>query len=417
MRNVRTRVPLWGRSLFLLVFFVLSTRSEAEPVRQVTWQEIARAVDQHPRLAAARSQLEAARGSIISAGALPNPEAEATLGHGRARSGDTTRLEWGLNLNLPLSWIAQRGPKIAVAGADVALASADAKVLRHEVLLELRTLFWNLARDQALVAAMDALAEQSASLVAVVEKRVKKGESRPVEAVRVGIEFEKIDIERTSVRLALAARQATLALWLGANPGTTIQVVGDLDALPDVPDRDTVLAKVQASHPAILGSKARIQALDASLISEGRARVPRMALTGFTNHELDRRAYGLGMAIEVPAWNWNRGGIAQATAKLAASRKEAEDTTLRLAALVIDIQSTCQASVQTANRFRVSLVPAAESAAATMERTYQLGEASLLEVIDARRTILEARRLSLDALARAQIDCSRLAVITGEDFQ
>jgi cobalt-zinc-cadmium efflux system outer membrane protein len=52
-----------------------------------------------------------------------------------------------------------------------------------------------------------------------------------------------------------------------------------------------------------------------------------------------------------------------------------------------------------------------------MERTYQLGEASLLEVIDARRTILEARRLALDALARAQIDCSRLTVLIGEDFQ
>ncbi len=51
-----------------------------------------------------------------------------------------------------------------------------------------------------------------------------------------------------------------------------------------------------------------------------------------------------------------------------------------------------------------------------MERTYQLGEASLLEVIDARRTLLDTRRQLLGALAQAQIDCSRLGALVGEEL-
>ena len=50
-----------------------------------------------------------------------------------------------------------------------------------------------------------------------------------------------------------------------------------------------------------------------------------------------------------------------------------------------------------------------------MEKSYELGEANLLEVIDARRTLLDSRRLYLSAIAEAQIDCSRLDSLVGEE--
>ena len=145
------------------------------------------------------------------------------------------------------------------------------------------------------------------------------------------------------------------------------------------------------------------------------ARVPSFFVTGFTNYELDRRAYGVGLAVDVPLWNWNSGRIVQAEAKQAAGRKQGQATGLEVEASVLEAQSACQASVTTATRFKNNVVPRSESAAATMEKTYQLGEASLLEVIDARRTLLDSRRLYLSALAEAQIDCSRLEVLVGEE--
>ena len=54
--------------------------------------------------------------------------------------------------------------------------------------------------------------------------------------------------------------------------------------------------------------------------------------------------------------------------------------------------------------------PRAAEAARTTERSYQLGESTLLEVIDARRTFLEARTECIAALVQAQADCRRLAI-------
>ncbi|HUU00034.1 MAG TPA: TolC family protein [Myxococcota bacterium] len=382
---------------------------------KVTWPDIARLVNQHPRLAAGKFQIDAARGGVDAAGAVPNPTLEVNVDQGLPRAGGASRVEWGLALTMPLGWIAQRGSRIGAAEAEVDIALAESKALRRNVLLQLRTLFWNLAYEQARVTLLEAIEAQTSALVQTVKRQVEKGEVRPVEATRVEIELEKVTSELESARTSLSARQAGLALWLGVLAGRTIVAVADLDALPVAKDRDTALAKARSTHPALVVARATTRVIEAEVGTERMARVPSFSITGFTTYELDRRAYGVGLAVDLPIWNWNSGRIAQAEGKLAASRKQAEVTGLEVEATVLDTQAACQASVQTATRFRNNVVPRSESAASTMEKTYQLGEASLLEVIDARRTLLDSRRLYLSALVQAQIDCSRLGVLIGEE--
>ena len=90
-------------------------------------------------------------------------------------------------------------------------------------------------------------------------------------------------------------------------------------------------------------------------------------------------------------------------------------TAASMSAAVIEAQAACETSVAAATRLRNSILPRAETAASTMEKAYRLGEANLLDVIDARRTLLEARSLYLSALAQAHIDRSRLGALIGEE--
>ena len=385
-------------------------------VVRVTWPDIVGLVDQHPRLAAGKFQTDATRAATRIAGAAPNPTLEGTVGHGRAQTGDASRVEWGLSLSVPLGWLVQRGSRIKAAEAEVDVAMAEGMALRREVLLQLRTLFWRLAYEQARVVSLGALDAQTLHLAQTVKRRAEKGEARPVEATRVEIELERVATELEAARTALTSRQAALALWLGSPAGKTIVASVDLSVLPSALDRETALSRTRATHPAVAAARARTLALAAELYSENLARVPAFSLAGFSANELDRRAYGVGLAVTLPLWNWNSGGIAQAEAKLAAGRKQTEAMSLDVETTVIEVQAACQASVVTAARLGSNMVPRSETVTSVMERTYQLGEASLLEVIDSRRTLLEAKRLHLSALAQAQIDCTRLGVLVGEEL-
>lgn len=394
-----------------------SDGSPADQVVKMTWPDILRLVDQHPLVSAGKFQIDAARGGVNAAGAVPNPNLNADLGRGFSRTGGADRIEWGLGLTVPLGWIAQRGSRVSAAEAEVDVAVAEVKALRRDVLLQLQTLFWNLVYEQARGASLEELEAQTAALVRTVNKRVEKGEVRPVEAIRVEIELEKVASEVEAARTSLVSRQAQLALWLGVTGGKTLVGVADLSALPFAIGLVNALGKLRATHPALMAARARVRSLEAEVDAEKMARVPAFSITGFTTYELDRRAYGGGLSVDLPLWNWNSGRIAQAQARVAAGQKRAEAEALDLASTVIEVQAACRASVQTATRLGTKVVPRAETAASTMEKTYHLGELSLLELIDARRTLLDARRLYLNALSRAQIDCSRLETLVGEESQ
>lgn len=436
MRCISVRVSRRRRGQLLLAALLLTTPVLADPdtsdsvsetapqsdipagaVVEVTWQDLVRLVDRHPQLSASRFQVDAARGGVTTAGAVPNPTLEGNVGPGFARAGGASRFEWGLAVTMPLGWLAQRGARIDVARAEVDVALAEVEGLRRGVLLRLRTLFWNLVYAQDQVAALDALEAQTSTLVETVGKRVAQGEVRPVEATRVEIELQKIKSELVAARTSLAARQDALALWLGVPAGRHLVAVAALDTKVPTLDRDVALARARATHPALALARARTRVFDAEVAAEKRARVPAFSLTGFTSYELDRRAYGLGFSVDVPLWNWNAGPIAQAEARRRADRKLAEAASLELGTSVVEAQAACQTAATTATRLRDNVVPRSETVATTMEKTYQLGETSLLEVIDARRTLLDARRLYLSALAQAQIDCSRLGVLVGEEPQ
>ncbi len=418
--------PLGCRGVLLLLLIgPTSARANADPPASssssvetvtVTWPDILRLLQRHPRLVAGQFDVAAARGGVQVAAAIPNPVLDAEIDRGMARTGAATRLEWGLTLTIPLGWLARRGANVDVAEAEVDVAVAESKTLRRELLLQLRTMFWGLVYDQARVAVLAALEAQTLELVRAVQRRVEKGEVRPVEATRVEIELERNRGELEAAQTAVSFRRAELSIWLGIPPTQALVAMAELEALPSVLDRDSALSQARTLSPVLAAARAKVRALEAAVRSETRARVPAFDVKGFAATELDRRAYGFGLVMDLPVWNWNAGGIAQAEALLAAGEKTAEAARWEFEMAVLDAQHACHASVVTATRLKDNVMPRSEMAAATLEKTYRIGEASLLDVLDARRTLADSHRLYLSALAQAQLDCSRLDALAQEEI-
>ncbi|MBK6901049.1 MAG: TolC family protein [bacterium] len=337
------------------------------------------------------------------------------MGRGRERPGEEYGRQWDLSLTLPLDWLAQRPPRVTAAKAGLDAAAAEREAIRRDALLELRTQFWRLVHDQAQVAVAEELDLQMADLAAAVDRRVEAGEARPLERTRVGIERELVAVELQAARISLDSRRAQLALWLGAPAGAWIVAVADLNALPRrhrAPGRGAPAT----DHPELAAGEARVRVLAADLSAEKRQRLPAFSLMAFTTKEQERRAHGAGIAVDLPLWNWNSGGIAVARAQLAAGRSREEARRRSFVAEIVEAVAACRTSIATASRYAAAIEPLAVDAAAVTEKTYLLGEASLLEVIDARRTLLASRRQLLDALAQAQIDHCRLRALIGEEL-
>ncbi len=392
-----------------------SCESNPSKIIQVGWPDVVRLVEKHPRVVQGQLQIEAFRGAKKIAGEAPNPTLETTLALGQERYGPGERLEWGLALHLPLSWIATRGSKLEAANAEMDVAEAEAKKMRRDVLLKLQVLFWNAVYQQARVQQLELLFQEVSRLKRIVKLRVRKGEARPIEETRVEVEAGKLagEVERAHASLEIQKKQ--LQLWLGDCLGKNLILDADLSTLPKAVDLKKALSRVSADHPAIIGAKASVRARSKKLKTEKRERIPSIDLTMFTDHELDRRAYGVGLEVGLPLWNWNIGRIQEQRAQLASAQKELQAKQLEVASSVLEAHAACQSRIKYASRYKNRILPFAEKAADTVERSYQLGEANLLEVIDARRTLLQTRQQFLEAITHAHLECNRLRLVIGEE--
>jgi outer membrane protein TolC len=171
---------------------------------------------------------------------------------------------------------------------------------------------------------------------------------------------------------------------------------------------------VRKNHPAVALAEARVQARQAALVVERRVRIPAFAFEAFTDRELDKSVYGIGLQVDLPLWSWNSGPIAAAEAALVAEREQARSALLELETAAIAAASACRAGIELSTRYRERILKGVQNAAKTIERTYTLGEASLLELIEVRRTLLETETQYLGALAQAQSDCSLEETLAGD---
>jgi cobalt-zinc-cadmium efflux system outer membrane protein len=239
---------------------------------------------------------------------------------------------------------------------------------------------------------------------------VEAGEGRPVEVPRVELELERVKNEVAAARVGRDGALAQLHAWLGI----TIRRV----ELPAPPPSVPPIASPEdlAQHPRIRAALARARAASAEASVARRSRVPGLSVGAYYVNELDRVAAGGRVAVELPLWDWKSGRIQRAEAAAAAEASRADAEGRALAAALADAFASCQKARDVADRQKTSILPRAEESARTLERTFQLGEIGILDVIDARRVLLQARRELLSSARERDVECGALVLLSGREL-
>jgi len=119
----------------------------------------------------------------------------------------------------------------------------------------------------------------------------------------------------------------------------------------------------------------------------------------------DPALFSTGLAFPLPIFFWQhtRGQIAES--RFRERELEASERDLRAAVTqdLRDSYATARIALQQAVFIRDQLLPSARAAYRAASASYTLGGSSALEVLDARRTLLDAESQYADALAAANI--------------
>ncbi|WP_197322888.1 TolC family protein, partial [Ralstonia solanacearum] len=258
-----------------------------------------------------------------------------------------------------------------------------------------------------LAQASDALAAQAE---AAAVRRVQAGKVSPVEQTKATVARAGAAIELRDARAELLVAQRALSAFWGVAAAVP-EADGSAETLPAVPpEAHSVLAAATAAEPAALASTPR--ALRARLEVEHRQalanverskRVPDITLSVGAKRDSGANANMavLGIAVPLPLFDRNQGNLLEAQ-RLA--DKAAEDyRALRLEQAVALSQDIARldAARQAVQALRQDVLPGAGRAYDAARIGFEAGKFNFLDVLDAQRTLFQARAQYLAALSRA----------------
>jgi cobalt-zinc-cadmium efflux system outer membrane protein len=363
---------------------------------------VRRTLEHHPALAAAASGVDAALERQVQAGLWPNPELEVEAenfgGSGELAGFDASELTAVLSQPLPVGGRVAAGRDLAGAAADA--ARTDLEASRLEVSARTRSRFYGALLAQERVSLASELLELTQTLARTVTLRVEAGKVSPVEGAKARIEVARARARSVRAHHELAAaRELLVAMW-----GGTAAEVGDLvppePLVVAPPAADLLLADLTATvEMRRLEHEVRQREL-AVRLARAEA-IPDLAVSVGARQlrDLGEEAWVAGLAMAVPIFDRGRPARRAAELELEQSRHRTQARRLELAAELEAARERLAALTDELYGLDRDIVPAAEEVHAAAEIGYREGKLGFLDVLDAQRTLVEARVQRLDVLA------------------
>ena len=363
----------------------------------------------NPALSGARHELAAQGGALQQAQALPNPELQTLVEDTRRATRSST-----VQLNQLIELGGKRGARATAAlrGQDVAQAGLAAQ--QADTRAQVTTAFVDVLAAQEGLRLADSAQALAARASEITARRVTAGKASPVEATRARVLEASVRLELNLARSTLAqARQRLAALWGGTTPRFT-SAEGSLDTLPPLPSPPELAGRLEQS-PAVRQARSQLAQRQAMLDVEQRRVTPDVTVSiGLKrSEELGRNQAIIGLALPLPLFDRNAGNTLEAL-------RRSEQAGDQLAAASVQLHaSLAQASVRLATArldvesLQRDIVPGAQSAYDAASKGFEFGKFAFLDVLDAQRTLLQAKTQTLRALTEAHHAAAEIERLLG----
>jgi cobalt-zinc-cadmium efflux system outer membrane protein len=388
--------------------------AEIEPAAPLTLPTaLALAAGANSELSAARHEVQAVEGAVQQAGLLPNPSLSMERVDTRRDTRETT-----LQLSQPLELGGKRAARMQAAERGRDAATAELAVKQAQVRADVIGAYFAVVAAQEqlrLAREADELAQRAA---AATGRRVAAGKVSPVEETRARVAASSVQLELMRAASTLATVRKRLAgLWGNAAPRFE-RAEGAMDALPVLPDQ-AVLQQRLARSPAMALARSHLERSQALAQVELSRRTPDVALNigSKRSEELGRTQAVFGVSLPLPFFDRNQGNVLESARRVDKARDELAATALRLDAELSQAREEFELALRQAHALRNDILPGAQNAYDAASTGFEYGKFGFLDVLDAQRTLLQAKSQYLNTLAEAHRAMAAIDRILGADHE
>lgn len=339
--------------------------------------------------------------------------------------------EWA-TMHQDLSAGTLTGSGVSLATAAEAVAQAKVEIARRGLAVTVTKAYYDLLLAQRKYATAQQALDEAQRFVSISQSLERGGEVAHSDVVKAQLQQNTQTQVLRESQLGMENARLELAVLLFRDFDQNFQIVDDLNlapALPPLADAQSMAAKqnpdLQAAMSSLRGSEIDVRiARQAFLPSLSLDVVYGIEANAIALHSIyvadpgkgpvPTLGYSIDAALTVPIWDWGmkRSKLRQAELKREQSRVELTATqreTLK------NFEAAYQ-EAQTARDQRDLLRQAADLASENLRLNnlrYQAGEATVLEIVDAQNSLIQARNSLDDGEVRYRVALATLQALTG----
>jgi cobalt-zinc-cadmium efflux system outer membrane protein len=360
------------------------------------------AMQHNPQLAAFGWEVRVGEARTRQAGLPPNPEMEIEVedfaGSGELQGFQSTEIT--IHLSQLIELAGKRRKRARVAAFERDLAAWDYEATRLDVLTQVTQAFVEVLSAQERVALNAELVRLGEQVLSTVAERVKAGKVSPVEETRARVELStsRIALERAQRDLE-AARKRLVATWGGSTPAFE-NAQGSLDTIAAIPPVEQLLERL-TQNPDLARWVTELAQRQATVELEGAKRIPDPTLGGGARHtrETGDNALVMSVSLPLPVFDRNQGGFLEARYQLAKAGEERRAAEIQGRAALAEAYAVLSSALAEATVLKNEALPGAQQAFEAAREGYRQGKFGFLDVLDAQRTLFEARGQYIETLA------------------
>ena len=380
---------------------LLAPDASAQTVRLTEADALARLSPDSARVRAIRAAIDVARVDVLLAGRWPNPR----LTVNREAVSGVSEYITSVAQSLPIS--GRRGLEVQAANALVLAISSRADDEARRVRADLRLAFADLVaaeiRERELTATRDRLRE----LAGVLARRESAGEAAGFDRLRAEREALDLDADRATAATERARAQAMLASFFGdgTDPSTLTVAPRAATPPPALPPVETLVAQAETTRGELMALRHEIDAANFARQAADRRRIPDPEIVaGTKSSSIGSGDVGSVFSVHAAIPLFDRGRPEGALATARAAQAEARAASLRavLRGQIAALRAVVVERREVADRYRTQVLASADQIERIAQVSYDAGERSILELLDAYRVTAAARtrQATLDAAVR-----------------
>lgn len=372
------------------------------------------AFNANPEIAIARREVEATAGTVQQAGLIPNPEL-ATLIEDTKRETRTTTVQ----INQAIELGGKRGARISAAERGRDMAHMELTVKQADIRATVIAAFYDVVIAQERNRLVQESFELAQRATLIASKRVTAGKVSPVEETRARVAESGVRIELAQATNELElTRRKLAATWGSIRPRfervdePTSNPVAELPSIASLAE----LGERLQQSPNLQRAKLEVERRQAMAEVERTRQIPDVTLSfgAKRDEQMGRNQAVIGLSIPLPVFDRNQGNVLEALRRTDKARAELLATEINLNVELAHAHGRLRTATMEAQLVKTEILPGAQRNYDATTRGFEFGKFNFLDVLDAQRTLLQARSQYLRSLSETHRAAAEIDRILGE---